>query len=639
MALIPACLILLSTAGAGHTASRAQERPEGKLSEATITVGPFDIHRRYRSMEGPYVIQRLRVGELFDSAGVSLPESMVKFVEGASAVKGAKAVEGLASCDGQKRNLYWFKGIKVEVVDENGKVMPSGEFICHLNLDVDVAERNKIFKEGEACRNARLVTLTQGQTEFRFPEGYGVPVASDESWTFTFQAANRTTDEHRRLKQRCTVSFIKDSDLVFPIKALNWYTPYITVVVDRGSEEASLAEHAAGPSCLGTSEGVSAPNSVPGSVIKDSLKRQLSGHWVVPPGKHFYSSPITEERESGFAKKDRKVHAVWSHVHPLCSKWSLVSCSGGRRSPVFTARARTTVKPGPQPGLIIETIEPIASKKGLDMPAGRRYELEATYDNTSGQPQDSMVALGIFFADETFARPSWTIAGNSEVYCNIRPAQGQGTDDSLAMMASAGGARPAQAGDDTPYAVAVLPPFQSEKDGPVLSGRKTIEIETSAGGMRIELDPEKAPFHATQLYKLLTGGAFNGTPLTRYEPNFVLQTAPAEQKVPGMPAMSDDQRKLLRRLPLEVDAQKPNALAHKKWTLTMARYEAKDSATSSFSVLLNDAPHLDGRYTVFGYLVADEPTLATIERITGDWSDGKVFIRSARDVSLAAGGH
>jgi hypothetical protein len=47
----------------------------------------------------------------------------------------------------------------------------------------------------------------------------------------------------------------------------------------------------------------------------------------------------------------------------------------------------------------------------------------------------------------------------------------------------------------------------------------------------------------------------------------------------------------------------------------MARWDDPDSATSSFSIMLGAASHLDGKYSVFGELVDGEETLRKIEAV------------------------
>src|SRR5262249_24824250 len=47
---------------------------------AEITVGPFDLRRRYRSMEGPYCHQKIKIGELLEAGKLVVPESQITFV-------------------------------------------------------------------------------------------------------------------------------------------------------------------------------------------------------------------------------------------------------------------------------------------------------------------------------------------------------------------------------------------------------------------------------------------------------------------------------------------------------------------------------------------------------------------------------
>ncbi len=624
---------------AAHAKPAAKEsaQSEGPLSTAEIIVGPFDLHRRYRSMEGPYVVQKFRISDLIKSGHIELPESMVTFVEGnpsgapsmaapqTSSTNKNSAI-GLVDTSGQRRELYWFKGMKIDVLDENGKPLPTAEFICHLNLDLDPAFRNKVFPEGERCHNTRIVTLTQGQTDVMFPQGFGVPVASDEQWTLTFQAANRTTDAHRRIKHRCFMYFVKDSDLLYPIKPLAWFAPYIAVIVDKDTAEAAESEHKGMPDCLGTSAGVTAPNSVPGALITDSLRRRLSGHWVIPPGTHSYNTPIVDERDPGFASQDRIVHFVWSHVHPLCSSASLQQCGGEN---VFTAHCRTDTSRGLQ----IQNIETISSKEGIRVPAGKQYQVAATYENTTDKPQDSMVVLGIFFEDNSFARPDWFLTEKNEAFCGVNSSaphlEFKGLADSGVQLV-----KPQE--ESTSSATAYTPPyplFDIAADGPLLKQSRFMELNTTAGKIHIELDPAMAPVHATQLYRLLKAGVFNGCEIYRYEPGFVLQTSSAETKVSGNAALTLKQQDMIRRLPLEITSQKDGAVAHKKWMLSMARYDATDSATTSFSIMLGDAPHLDKQYTLFGKVVADDVSLATVNRIINDWPKGKPYITSCSEES------
>lgn len=640
---IPLVLTIVLTAylAGSSLAAREIKTPEGTEKIITVTVGPFDLHRKYRSMEGPWVAQDFRLRDLMASDQVTIPEAEVTFVEGNSEAPAMNAKEpsmtgggsssashkvtGLVDASSAKRELLWFKGVKLEVIDENGKAMPTAEFICHFNIDVDPGFRKKAFPDALTSGNTRVMTLTQGQTDFHFPEGTAVPCASDELWRFTFQAANRTSTSHRRVKHRLTLEFIKDSQVQHPIKALAWYVPYIAVVTGGSSPEAMEAEHSGGPNCMVTSEGNNAPNSVKAAVFKDHFGRKLTGHWIIPTGTTTWSSPINDGRDPGFASKDMKIYAAWTHIHPLCTKASLVKCSGDTKQTIFTSTVKTKI----EGGLQILNIDNIYSKTGIPVKANEHYQLEATYENPTKEVQDSMVSHGVYVEDASFKKPDWKdleIASannasadskNEAPFCGVRNSTDAGGEQICTKPKSIYDVIP-------PY-----PMFDPKADGPILSSPKMLEIFTSAGKLRIALNPQLAPQNATQIYKLLKAGAFDGTPIDRYEPNFVLQISEAEKKVDGSGPLSSSVTSMLRRLPLET----PTGTIHRKGSLSMAHYDNPDTAVTSFSIMLGDAPHLDHKYTIIGSIVPDKVTLHTLEQMQNNFSITHPFIMGVRDIS------
>jgi hypothetical protein len=160
-------------------------------------------------------------------------------------------------------------------------------------------------------------------------------------------------------------------------------------------------------SCLGTSVGVNAPTNISNGTFVDHTGHRMSGHWVIPPGNHSYSTTINDDRQPGFAAKSRILHAVWSHVHPLCTNLTLYDCQDRFRKKVFTVTANTDTKHG----LEITNIDYWQSKDGILLPAKTNYELEVTYENSTKVPQDAMASAGMFFTDSIFAKPDWASAG------------------------------------------------------------------------------------------------------------------------------------------------------------------------------------------------------------------------------------
>jgi len=446
-------------------------------------------------------------------------------------------------------------------------------------------------------------------------------VASDERWSMVFQAANRTTNEHKRVKHRCTMYFLKDSDLVYPVTPLHWFAPYVRVVLDKNSLELAQAEKQNCPSCFGLSMGVNAPNNTKDGVFTEPSGRRVTGHWVIPPGVHTYRSIVDEALDPGFAAKDRVIHAVWSHLHPLCTNLSLYKCVGDSRKLVFSNNEKTKTTSG----LEIERIDFLSSKEGIPMPSKAKYELEVTYNNTTGEPQDSMSVAGIFFEDPTFARPDWTFKSEPmKVNCMVKNHCQAQVKPAVATALAPAPALSPQA------SASALPLFDQSKDGPLLSAKRLIEIKTNAGPITMELDPAAAPITCTQMYKLFSTHAFDGTPICNYSPSYLIQVALAEDKAGGQPALSANLKEELRRVPTEVPVG-PGGLVHKKGTVTMSRDpNDRDAGSSSFSIMLADAPHLDNDYTCFGKIIENSATEKTLKNISAHWSSGKFWIVSTK---------
>lgn len=411
--------------------SEVIDRSPDVVRHVSVTAGPFDIHRKYRSMEGPYVTQTVRISDLLAKGNVSVGEEQIKFVEDGHQTTMAASVHERTippSNSNLPRELIWLTGVKLVVLDENDKELPTSEFICHCNVDLDT--RDQVFPQIHTGSN-RLFTITQGQTDIHFPAGCAVPLSTDEYIHLKFQAANRTTTAHRRVRHLCTIDLVRDADLKTPMKALSWYTPFMAVELNNSTKLPSSSLH--GASCLALSVGDNAPNAIPGTVIDYAGGRKVTGHWKVPPGEHFYMCPLTKYRDFGLNTEDRVVRTVWTHCHPLCKKVTMLICDGNKKTPLWTVDVTTKT----DSGLETKKISDLYFKPGVIMPKGRQFEIDAVYDNTTGVAQDSMVSQGIFYEEPNFVKPNWknhtvSTAGKSvectDIYCGIRPPQAGKTE-------------------------------------------------------------------------------------------------------------------------------------------------------------------------------------------------------------------
>ena len=132
--------------------------------------------------------------------------------------------------------------------------------------------------------------------------------------------------------------------------------------------------------------------------------------------------------------------------------------------------------------------------------------------------------------------------------------------------------------------------------GPSASADKQVLLHTSAGDLVIEMLPHDAPNTVAYFEQLVAAKLYDGTQVFRVEPGFVLQSSMVESRDTYL---APEQQSLIHRLPFE-----PSGLKHLRGSLSFAHPDGDlGGGTSSFSILLNEAPHLDGKYVVFGRVV------------------------------------
>ena len=124
-----------------------------------------------------------------------------------------------------------------------------------------------------------------------------------------------------------------------------------------------------------------------------------------------------------------------------------------------------------------------------------------------------------------------------------------------------------------------------------------VKFETSLGDFVIALDADKAPVTVANFLQYVDDGHFDGTVFHRVIPGFVIQGG----------GMTADMNQKPTRKPIENEAT--NGLKNLRGTLSMARTNDVNSATSQFFVNLADNAFLDHQgprnfgYAVFGKVV------------------------------------
>ena len=138
---------------------------------------------------------------------------------------------------------------------------------------------------------------------------------------------------------------------------------------------------------------------------------------------------------------------------------------------------------------------------------------------------------------------------------------------------------------------------------------KTVEMTTSAGPIRIELDDAKAPASVENFLSYVRKGHYDGTVFHRVIKGFMVQGGGFE---PGM-----KQKPTAEPIPNEAG----NGLKNAHYTLAMARTSAPHSATAQFFINVADNAFLNHTaqtsqgwgYTVFGKVTEGQDVVDRIE--------------------------
>ena len=140
---------------------------------------------------------------------------------------------------------------------------------------------------------------------------------------------------------------------------------------------------------------------------------------------------------------------------------------------------------------------------------------------------------------------------------------------------------------------------------------KTVELQTTAGVIRLELDDAKAPITVANFLEYVNAGHYDGMIFHRVIKGFMVQGGGFE---PGMKQKSTKG---------EIQNEANNGLKNDKYTVAMARTSAPHSASAQFFINGTDNDFLNFKaenaqgwgYAVFGKVVAGTEVVDAIEKV------------------------
>jgi peptidyl-prolyl cis-trans isomerase B (cyclophilin B) len=139
---------------------------------------------------------------------------------------------------------------------------------------------------------------------------------------------------------------------------------------------------------------------------------------------------------------------------------------------------------------------------------------------------------------------------------------------------------------------------------------KSVQLQTSAGTLLIELDDERAPASVANFLAYVNAGHYDGTVFHRVIRGFMVQGGGFE---PGMKQ---------KRCNAPIANEAKNGLKNQHYTLAMARTSDPHSATAQFFINTTDNTFLDNDrasdgwgYAVFGRVVEGTEVVDAIESV------------------------
>jgi peptidyl-prolyl cis-trans isomerase A (cyclophilin A) len=157
---------------------------------------------------------------------------------------------------------------------------------------------------------------------------------------------------------------------------------------------------------------------------------------------------------------------------------------------------------------------------------------------------------------------------------------------------------------------AVLAVSAIAQEKPAASAKPAVvALETSVGTIKIELNVEKAPITCKNFLDYVTAGFYDGLVIQRVD--FVIQSGGYTEQWAAKPT----------RPPIQNESK--NGLKNVHYSVSMARYDDPNSATSQFFINLEDNTHLDpsasdAGYAVFGKVIEGKDVVDKIAKVKTD---------------------
>ena len=165
----------------------------------------------------------------------------------------------------------------------------------------------------------------------------------------------------------------------------------------------------------------------------------------------------------------------------------------------------------------------------------------------------------------------------------------------------------------------------SDGDDKMLSGKINAEINIKDYGViKLELDADSAPITVTNFVNLVNDKFYDGLTFHRIIDGFMIQGGdPLGNGTGGYEKTIKGEFK---------NNGVENNISHTRGTISMARSQANDSASSQFFIVQSDSTFLDGSYAGFGHITSGMEIVDKICKDTKTEDDNGTVLKENQPV-------
>lgn len=254
--------------------------------------------------------------------------------------------------ENQPGELVWLTGASVNAEDlEFNRLAP--RFVADCTVDFRWPDWHN--QKLDTNQSQRLFSLGQGLYSFQLPEGFGVPVFSNEPLLWNYRVCNLSAyQKPTSVRLRSELRFMRD----------------------RGLD----------------------PPFIPLLVRNFPLTENKVSFWTVPVGGKTVFTPINDQLDLRF---DRRLHALSVGLHPRATGFQLRDQTTGET--LLTLRVLEARKDGS-----LQRVETYSSTAGILLRADHQYVGAVHYENSTTSPKHGVAYVTAYLYDGQFSK--WNTA-------------------------------------------------------------------------------------------------------------------------------------------------------------------------------------------------------------------------------------